>query len=47
MAEEHLLLVLAIEQRTELVGHAELGHHRAGQLGRHLDVAEAPEVTFS
>jgi len=37
-AEEHELVALAERQRAELVAHAELGDHPAGQVGRLLDV---------
>ena len=38
VAEEDLLLVLAVADRPELVAHAPLGDHVAGDLGRLLDV---------
>ena len=37
-AEEDQLVALAEGQRAELVAHAELGDHPAGQVGRLLDV---------
>src|SRR4051812_25127932 len=37
-AEEHLALVLAVNHRPELVGHAPLGHHAARHVGRLLEV---------
>jgi hypothetical protein len=47
MAEENLFLVFAVEQRTELVGHAELGGHRRASLVAIWMSPDAPEVTFS
>ena len=37
-AEEDRLLLLAVGQRPELLAHAPLAHHLAGDLGRLLDV---------
>src|SRR6185437_8939222 len=38
MAEENLFLVLAIAQRPEFFGEAELGHHAAREVGRAANI---------
>src|ERR1700751_3663951 len=42
VAEEYLLLVLAVAQRPELLAEAELGDHPACQIGRPPDIIRGP-----